>query len=240
MQDLEKYLEKICKEILSIKNSEFHNWVKGMKPLYLKVKEINLRFEQVDQRINECERSIKNKGGIDEINKLQNNALYYETLERGYSLLERYEAKFTKVTEFEMKNDYIMWIRTLKSIDKLFNSNKNALSEFPDISNIIKTKISNYYSTLKITLQQKIINFIFLKSTEAQNTILKKIIKEVKKDNKLQKKMKDNFEEEPEDFFEYVCRTEFPLSDSIKVMIVKILSRKDRKENIKKIKRILK
>ena len=79
-----------------------------MKPLYLKIKEINLRFEQVDQRVNECERSIKNKGGIDEINRLQNNALYYETLERGFALLERYEIKFSKVAEFEAKNDYIM------------------------------------------------------------------------------------------------------------------------------------
>jgi hypothetical protein len=37
-----------------------------------------------------------------------------------------------------------------------------------------------------------------------------------------------------------MSKIEFPLSDHIKLCIIKALSRKDRKENIKKIKRILK
>jgi hypothetical protein len=71
--------------------------VKGMKPLYLKSKEIHLRYEQIESRLNEIDRSVKNQGGIDNINKLQNNALYYEEMERGFRLLEKYETKFIKV-----------------------------------------------------------------------------------------------------------------------------------------------
>ena len=74
-----------------------------MKPLYLKMKEINMRYDLIDQRINECERSIKNQGGIDEVHKLEYNALYYEEIERGFALLERYEVKFTKAAEYEAK-----------------------------------------------------------------------------------------------------------------------------------------
>lgn len=240
LQDLEKYLEKLCTQILDMKNQDFHQCVQGMKPLYLKVKETNLRFEQIDQRINECERSIKFKGGIDEIHKLQNNALYYEELERGFELLERYEVKFIKAAEYENRNDYIMCVRTIENIEKLFHTNKKEFVDFPDLMTIIKSKISNYYTSLKANLQTKIINFVFLKSEEAQNTILKKIIKEVKQENKENKKAKDNIDGEIEDFFEFICRTEFPLSESIELMIVKTLSRKDRRDNIKKIKRILK
>lgn len=43
-----------------------------------------------------------------------------------------------------------------------------------------------------------------------------------------------------EDFFKYMTRTQFELSDSIQLQIVKTLSRKDRKQNIIKIKKILK
>ena len=237
---MEKYLENICREILELKNQEFHQCVKGMKPVYLKIKEVNLRYQQIDSRINEIERSIKNQGGIDEINKLQYNSLYYEELERGFALLERYEMKFIKAAEYEARNDFIMCVRTIKNIEKLYISNRNELSEFPDLINIIKSKITNFNTSLKQTLQDRITNFLFFRNNEAQNTVLCKIIKEVKTANKKQKKFKDDLGDEPEDFFEYISRTEFPLSDHVKLQIVKTLSRKDRKENIKKIKRILK
>jgi len=239
LEDLEKYLQKICRQILDLKNDEFHSWVEGMKPLYLKVKEIHLRYQQVENRLNECERSVKNQGGIDQIDKLQNNALYYEEMERGFGLLEKYETKFIKAAEYESRKDYIMCVRTLKKIERQFIANKKELSDFPDIIEIVSSNLSNFYSSLREELQGKIINFLFMKNAEVQKIIMAKIIKEVKAENKKTKTFKED-EEEAEDFFEFISRTEFPLSDHIKLLILKTLSRKDRKDNIKKIKRILK
>ena len=45
---------------------------------------------------------------------MQNKSVYYEELERGFSILERYEMKFTKAAEYDAKNDLIMCVRTLK------------------------------------------------------------------------------------------------------------------------------
>ena len=99
--------------------------VQGMKPIYLKLKEINLRFDQIDQRITECERPLKNVSTCmyhnffltiinNSQNLVQNKSVYYEELERGFSILERYEMKFTKAAEYDAKNDLIMCVRTLK------------------------------------------------------------------------------------------------------------------------------
>lgn len=163
LKDLEKYLSKICKEILALKGEDFHNCVKGMKPLYLKIKEVNLRLQQVENRKSECERSIKDQGGINEIRKLEYNALYYSELERGFTLFERYEGKFSKVKEYEHKNNFIMCILTLKEIENLYKANIVELNDFPDLVKIIKNKIEDWNLKIKAELQNKILSILFHK-----------------------------------------------------------------------------
>lgn len=141
-------------------------------------------------------------------------------------------------TEGSAKNhDFLTFIKILKNIERMYVSCKSELCHFPDLPMLIKSKLSGYRAKLKQVLQERILNLLFLRHANVQECIISKIISDVKKNHL---KTKSNNTEEPEDFFEFISRTEFPLSDHIKLIILKTLSRKDRKENIKKIKKILK
>ena len=120
----------------------------------------------------------------------------------------------------------------LNNIEQLFVSNRNELSDFEDLVKIIKTKLNDYYFSLKRNLEERILNFVFIRNNISQNTLLKKIIKEVKDENKASRAEK-NKDEEYEDLFKYISHTQFPLSNHIKLLIIKTLSRKDRKDSIK-------
>lgn len=123
---------------------------------------------------------------------MQYKAIYYDEIERGFSILERYEQKFTKAAEYEAKNDFIMWVATLQNIEKLYNHNLNEISSFPDLAKVIKAKLINYYMSMKTNLETRIVNFIFLKDAVAQNSILKRIIKEVKEENRAKDELKND------------------------------------------------
>ncbi|CAI2370047.1 unnamed protein product [Moneuplotes crassus] len=234
LKDLEKYLSKICKEILALKNDDFHNCVSGMKPLYLKIKEVNLRLEQVENRKNECERSLKDQSGIDEIRQLEYNALYYSELERGLMLFERYEGKFARVKEYENKNNYIMCILKLQEIDRLYQSNIVELNEFPDLVKIIKSKVEEWNKKIKRELENKVLSILFHRKEDFPSILETTLI--VKKTNWVQ----DSNIEEVEDFFDLVARNVFSLNDSIKLSIAKTLSRKNKEDDIMSMQRIVK
>jgi hypothetical protein len=136
-----------------------------MKPLYLKVKEIKLRYEQIDNRINECERSIKNHIGLDEIKKLENNALYYSELERKFATQERLELKLAKAAEYEAQNNFYMAIKTASDL--------------------------SFNARIKSTLKDRIINYLFIRHPDVQETIISGIINDQKKAAKGKSNLKD-------------------------------------------------
>jgi hypothetical protein len=96
-----------------------------------------------------------------------------------------------------------MCVCTLKNIELHFVTNKKELLDFPDIIEIVGTNISTFYESLRQNLQNRIINFLFLKSDEVKKTIMAKIIKEVKAENKKNEKAKDMLDD-PEYFFQWV------------------------------------
>ena len=135
-----------------------------MKPLYLKIKEVNLRLVQVSNRKLECTKSLKAQSAAQEhLQTLQNNSMYYSVLERGFSLFERYEAKFLKVKEFEAKNNFIMVVQTLDKIEEFYTRNIRELSDFPDLARIVKAKINSWKNKTKINLEERIITVLFQK-----------------------------------------------------------------------------
>lgn len=119
------------------------------------MKEIKLRFEQIDNRINESERSIKGNGGSEDIKRLELNALYYSELERKLAIQERYELKLAKAADYESKNNFYMAIKIAN--DSAFNAR------------------------IKANLQDRVINYLFIRYADVQDTIISQIINDQKK-----------------------------------------------------------
>ena len=54
----------------------------------------------------------------EEVAKIETRILYYEEMERYWSMLERYEVKLQRVLEHEKRNDFIMCAQAIKGCEK--------------------------------------------------------------------------------------------------------------------------
>ena len=90
---------------------------------------------------------------------------FYRELERKLAIQERYERKLARASEYESKNNFYMAIKVAN--DCVFNAR------------------------IKTTLQDRIINYLFIRHADVQDTIISEIINNQKKEAKAKENSKD-------------------------------------------------